>query len=141
MLVFVAHLMMLAISEKTISEESKQRFKNVAKSCLQKHEEYIKDQLEIKKTLDTMIEYDVITVREHDEIQESKGRRKKVDTFINCVFGKAELDWISKFLHVLDCEGYSNLVDLLTKTRPFPPIQGKFNIISFENACTKAALR
>lgn len=124
--------MILAISEKAISEESKQRFKNVTKSCLQEHTEHIKDQLEIKKTLDTMLEYEVITAREHDEIQESKGRRKKVETFINCVFGKVELDWIPKFLYVLDHEGYSNLADQLTRTRPISPIQGKFNIISFE---------
>ncbi|XP_063447986.1 uncharacterized protein LOC134727535 [Mytilus trossulus] len=109
--------------ENTIPEESKQRFKNVTKSCLQEHAEHIKDQLEIKRILDTMLEYDVITAREHDEIQESKGRRKKVETFINCVFGKSELDWIPKFLHVLDHEGYSNLAEQLTRTRPISPIQ------------------
>lgn len=104
----------------------------MTKSCLQEHAEHIKDQLEIKKTLDTMLEYDVITAREHDEIQESKGRRKKVETFINCVFGKSELDWIPKFLHVLDHEGYLDLAEQLTRTRPISPIQGKFYIISFE---------
>ncbi|XP_052072499.1 uncharacterized protein LOC127710591 isoform X1 [Mytilus californianus] len=109
--------------EKTISEESKQRFKNVTKSCLQEHTEYIKDQLEIKKTLDIMLEYNVITVRDHDDIQAAKGRRKKVETFINCVFGKAQVDWIPKFLYVLDHEGYSNLADQLTRTRPISPIQ------------------
>lgn len=109
--------------DNAIPEEAKQRFQNVTKDCLKEHIEHIKNQLEIKKTLDTMLEYDVITVRDHDEIQQSTGRRKKVETLINCVFGKAQVDWIPKFLYVLDHEGYSNLADQLTRTRPISPIQ------------------
>lgn len=79
-----------------------------------------------------MLEYDVIAVSDHDEIQLSKGRRKKVETFINCVFRKVQVDWIPKFLFVLEHEGYASLAEQLTTTRPISPFQGKLNCKSFK---------
>ncbi|CAG2246043.1 unnamed protein product [Mytilus edulis] len=68
----------------------------------------------IKNTLGLMIEYDVITTKDHDDIQRHKRLKDKVEAFIDCVFRKEHVDWIPKFLYVLEHKGYSGLANALS---------------------------
>lgn len=113
----------LVDTDKTIPNARKNHFSRVTKETLGMHVNYMKGELEMKAIVDTLFEYGVINVRDHDEIQLKSRRKEKTVAFITCVFAKTDREWIPGFLFVLEEKGFKKLAEELSKARPISPMQ------------------
>ena len=66
---------------------------------LDRHQALFFDQLEPQELSDILFELDVLTVSDHDNIEEHAGRRRKIEILLSCL--KTNSEYLDYFVYAL----------------------------------------